>query len=544
MNAHATPGIAYCDPRNSDLEALLNPRALAFLARLHRAFEPRRQQLLEQRAERARRFDGGARPDFPAASAQLRASAWTIAPQPADLLCRRVEITGPVERKMMINALNSGADTYMADFEDSNTPDWNGLLQGQRNLTDAVRRTISWQAADGRQYRLNERIATLIVRPRGWHLSEKNVQVDGQRMSGAIFDFGLFLFHNATELLARGSGPYFYLPKIESSSEARLWNDIFIFAQRELGIARGTIKATVLVETILAAFEMDEILYELREHSAGLNAGRWDYIFSCIKKFRSDRNFCLADRSALTMVSPFLRSYALLLLKVCHRRGAPALGGMSALIPIRNDAAANERAMAGVRADKRREASDGYDGAWVAHPALVPVAMEEFVNVLGDRPNQMDRQRDDVNVSAADLLAFLPEGPITEAGVRMNLNVGVHYLGSWLAGNGCVPIHNLMEDAATAEISRAQVWQWIHSPKGVLQDGRKVTAELVSRWLPEELAKVKSVVGGDGRTYEQAAAVLLELVCSDDFTEFLTLPLYERLEGAPAVRSAKQDAYA
>jgi len=544
MNAHATPGIAYCDPRNSDLEGLLSPGALSFLAQLHRAFEPRRQQLLAQRAERARRFDAGERPEFPAASAQLRASAWTVAPQPADLVCRRVEITGPVERKMMINALNSGADTYMADFEDSNAPDWNNLLQGQRNLIDAVRRTISWQSADGRQYRLNERTATLIVRPRGWHLDEKNVHVDGQRMSGAIFDFGLFLFHNAAELLARGSGPYFYLPKLESSAEARLWNDVFIFAQRELGIARGTIKATVLVETILAAFEMDEILYELREHSAGLNAGRWDYIFSCIKKFRSERDFCLADRSALTMVAPFLRAYALLLLKVCHRRGAPALGGMSALIPIRNDAAANERAMAGVRADKRREATDGYDGAWVAHPALVPVAMEEFVKVLGDRPNQIERQRDDVSVSAADLLAFQPEGPITEAGLRMNLNVGVHYLGSWLAGNGCVPIHNLMEDAATAEISRAQVWQWIQSPKGVLQDGRKVTAALVRQWLPEELGKVKSVVGGDGRTYEEAAAILGDLVCSSEFTEFLTLPLYERLNGAPAASGAPQEAYA
>jgi malate synthase len=544
MNAQVIPGIAYRDPRNADLEALLTPAALAFLVRLHRAFEPRRRALLAQRAERARRFDGGERPEFPAASAPLRATAWTVAPQPADLQRRRVEITGPVERKMMINALNSGADTYMADFEDSNAPDWCGLLQGQRNLIDAVRRTISWQSPDGRQYRLNERTATLIVRPRGWHLDEKNVHVDGQRMSGAIFDFGLFLFHNAAELLARGSGPYFYLPKIESSGEARLWNDVFVLAQRELGIARGTIKATVLVETILAAFEMDEILYELREHSAGLNAGRWDYIFSCIKKFRSDRDFCLADRSTLTMVAPFLRSYALLLLKVCHRRGAPALGGMSALIPIKNDPAANERAMAGVRADKRREATDGYDGAWVAHPALVPVAMEEFVKVLGERPNQMDRQRDDVSVSAADLLAFQPESPITEAGVRMNLNVGVHYLGSWLAGNGCVPIHNLMEDAATAEISRAQLWQWIHSPKGVLQDGRKVTAAMVRQWLPEELAKVKSVVGGDARTYEQAARVLLDLVCTAEFVEFLTLPLYEQLDDASAESPEKQDAYA
>jgi len=531
MNTPAA--ITHTDPVDARLGALLSPEALAFLVRLHRAFEARRQALLQRRVERARRLDAGERPDFPAASAELRAAEWSIAPQPRDLQCRRVEITGPVERKMMINALNSGADTYMADFEDSNAPDWLGLLQGQRNLIDAVRRQIDYRAPDGRQYRLNEKIATLIVRPRGWHLDEKHVHVDGQRMSGALFDFGLFFFHNAAELLARGSGPYFYLPKLESSAEARLWNDVFIFAQRELGIARGTIKATVLVETILAAFEMDEILYELREHSSGLNAGRWDYIFSCIKKLRSDRNLCLADRSLLTMTSPFLRSYALLLLKICHRRSAPAIGGMSALIPIRNDAAANERALAGVRADKRREATDGYDGAWVAHPGLVPIAMQEFLAVLGDRPNQIEHQREDVNVSAADLLTFAPEGPITEAGVRMNINVGIHYLGSWLAGNGCVPIHNLMEDAATAEISRAQLWQWIQSPKGVLQDGRKVTAELVRAWVPEELAKVKALVGAGHPTYDQAAAVLADLVCSAQFVDFLTLPLYEQLgEGA------------
>jgi malate synthase len=536
--SHSRAAILVTPTQVPELDALFTPRALAFLADLHRSFEGQRQALLAQRAVRARRFDAGERPDFPAATAQLRASEWTIAPQPADLQRRRVEITGPVERKMMINALNSGADTYMADFEDSQAPDWLGLLRGQCNLVDAVRRRIQWQSPDGRQYRLNERTATLIVRPRGWHLDEKNVLVDGTRMSAALFDFGLFLFHNAAELLARGSGPYFYLPKIESSAEARLWNEVFIFAQRELAIARGTIKATVLVETILAAFEMDEILYELRDHSAGLNAGRWDYIFSCIKKFRGDRAFCLADRASLTMVAPFLRAYALLLLKTCHRRGAPAIGGMSALIPIRNDPAANEKALAGVRADKRREATDGYDGAWVAHPALVPVAMEEFVAVLGERPNQIDRQRADVQVSAAELLAFSPEGPITEAGVRMNINVGVHYLGSWLAGNACVPIHNLMEDAATAEISRAQLWQWIHSPKGVLQDGRKISAALVRDWIPEELAKVLAVVGGVGSTYAQAAHILEEMVCDAEFVEFLTLPLYEKLQSAAAVSGA------
>ena len=535
-------GIAFDEPIDAALEAVLTAQALNFVAKLHRQFESRRQQLLSERAQRARCIDQGELPDFPAESAELRAASWRIAPLPADLLCRRVEITGPTDRKMVINALNSGADAYMADFEDSNTPTWRNLLEGQCNLIDAVRRRIEFGAPDGRQYRLNERIATLMVRPRGWHLDEKHVCVDGKRVSGALFDFGLFMFHNAQELVARGTGPYFYLPKLESRWEARLWNDVFVFAQRELGLAQGTIKATVLVETLLAAFEMDEILYELREHSAGLNAGRWDYIFSCIKKFRANRNFCLADRSLVTMSAPFLRSYALLLIKTCHRRGAPAIGGMSALIPIRGDAAANERALAGVRADKSREATDGCDGAWVAHPALVPVAMAEFVKVLGDQPNQLHRQRDDVQVQAQDLLSFAPQGPITEAGVRTNIHVAIHYLGSWLSGNGCVPIHNLMEDAATAEISRAQLWQWIHSPKGVLQDGRKVSAEMVRNWIPEELAKVKAGLASDAATYDQAAAVVDELSTAPDFVEFLTLPLYERLreenERAPQPSSA------
>jgi malate synthase len=523
------PGVSFEDPRDADLAALLSPQALAFLKKLHEAFEPRRQQLLAERARRAARFAAGERPTFPPESAELRAADWKIAPQPADLHRRRVEITGPTDRKMVINALNSGADAYMADFEDSNTPNWHNLLQGQRNLMDAVRRTITYRAPDGRAYELKHKTATLLVRPRGWHLDEKNLHIEGARVSGSLFDFALYLFHNHREFAARGTGPYFYLPKLESRHEARLWNDVFCLAQDELGMKRGTIKATVLIETILAAFEMDEILYELREHSSGLNAGRWDYIFSCIKKFRADRDFCLADRALLKMTSPFLRSYALLLLKTCHHRGAPAIGGMSALIPIRSDAQANERALAGVRADKAREAQDGYDGAWVAHPALVPVAMEEFVKVLGDRPNQMERRRDDVQVGAEDLLRFAPETPITEAGLRMNIHVGIHYLGSWLAGNGCVPIHNLMEDAATAEISRAQVWQWIHSPKGVLEDGRKVTAELVRKWVPEELAKVKAIVGDAGPTYDQAAGIFAELTTAADFAEFLTLPLYERL---------------
>lgn len=520
-------GVAIGGPIKPGFEQILTADALALVAKLHRTFEPRRQELLAKRAERAARLDAGERPDFLPETRHVRDGAWTIAPLPKDLQCRRVEITGPVERKMIINALNSGADAYMTDFEDSNTPNWDNQIVGQINVRDAVRRTITFEQG-GKTYRLNDKIATLVVRPRGWHLDEKHVTVDGRRVSGSLFDFALFMFHNAKELIARGSGPYFYLPKMESHLEARLWNDVFVLTQKELGIPQGTIKATVLIETILAAFEMDEILYELREHSAGLNAGRWDYIFSCIKKFKNDRNFCLADRALVTMTAPFMRAYALLLLKTCHKRNAPAIGGMSALIPIKNDPAANERALAGVRADKARDAQDGYDGGWVAHPGLVPVAMEEFVKVLGDRPNQIEKKRDDVQVTAADLLNFQPEAPITEHGLRMNINVGIHYLGSWLAGNGCVPIHNLMEDAATAEISRSQVWQWIRSPKGVLQDGRKVTAELVRALIPEELAKVKAVVGG-GATYDRAAQIFERMSTSEAFTEFLTLPLYEEL---------------
>ncbi len=522
-------GVEIRAPLKPGFESILTPDALALVARLHRRFNPRRKELLARRVERARRLDAGERPDFLPETKHIRDGDWSIAPLPQDLLCRRVEITGPVERKMIINALNSGADAYMTDFEDSNAPNWDNQIAGQVNLVDAVRRRISFEQG-GKLYRLNDRIATLVVRPRGWHLDEKHVLVDGERVSGGIFDFALFMFHNAKELVARGSGPYFYLPKMESHLEARLWNDIFIATQDELGLARGTIKATVLIETILAAFEMDEILYELREHSAGLNAGRWDYIFSCIKKFKVDRNFCLADRARVTMTAPFMRAYALLLLKTCHRRRAPAIGGMSALIPIKNDPVANEKALAGVRADKARDANDGYDGGWVAHPGLVPIAMEEFVKVLGDRPNQIDKQRDDVQVTAADLLNFQPETPITEAGLRMNINVGIHYLGSWLAGNGCVPIHNLMEDAATAEISRSQVWQWIRSPKGVLDDGRKVTAEMVRALIPEELAKVKAVVGGDTRTYDRAAQIFEQMSTQEQFAEFLTLPLYEEID--------------
>ncbi|MFJ1251233.1 malate synthase A [Cupriavidus sp. CuC1] len=509
-------------------EDILSPAALALVDKLHRAFEPRRQELLAARVERTKRLDAGELPDFLPETKSVREGDWKVAPVPPALHCRRVEITGPVEAKMVINAFNSGADSYMTDFEDSNTPNWHNQLQGQVNLKAAVRRTLTLDS-NGKHYKLADKIATLQVRPRGWHLDEKHVTIDGQRVSGGIFDFALFLFHNAKEQIARGAGPFFYLPKMESHLEARLWNDVFVMAQNEIGLPQGTVKATVLIETILAAFEMEEILYELREHSAGLNAGRWDYIFSCIKKFKVDKNFCLADRAKVTMTAPFMRSYALLLLKTCHKRGAPAIGGMSALIPIKNDPEKNAIAMQGIINDKKRDATDGYDGGWVAHPGLVEPAMKEFVAVLGDKPNQFDKQRDDVNVAAKDLLDFQPETPITEAGLRMNINVGIHYLGSWLAGNGCVPIHNLMEDAATAEISRSQVWQWIRSPKGKLEDGRKVTAEMVRALIPEELAKVKAFIGGDTKTYDRAGQIFEQMSTSEDFAEFLTLPLYEEI---------------
>jgi malate synthase len=525
---HVPQGMTITAEIKPGYETILTPEALELVATLHRAFEPRRQALLKARAERTKRLDAGERPDFLSETQSIRDADWTIAPLPKALECRRVEITGPVERKMIINALNSGADSYMTDFEDSNTPNWDNLLTGHINLKEAVRGTISLEQ-NSKSYKLNDKTATLIVRPRGWHLDEKHVTVDSQRVSGGIFDFALFLFHNAKEQLARGAGPYFYLPKLESHLEARLWNEIFVAAQESVGVPRGSIRATVLIETILAAFEMDEILYELREHSSGLNAGRWDYIFSAIKKFKNDADFCLADRAKITMTVPFMRAYALQLLKTCHQRNAPAIGGMSALIPIKNDAEANDKAMGGVRSDKARDAGDGYDGGWVAHPGLVPIAMEEFVKVLGDKPNQITKQREDVQVTATDLLDFRPEDPITEGGVRGNINVGIHYLGSWLAGNGCVPIHNLMEDAATAEISRSQVWQWIRSPKGKLDDGRKVTAEMVRAFTQEELVKVKEVIAGDTAPYDRAATIFEAMSTSDTFAEFLTLPLYEEI---------------
>ena len=499
--------------------------ALTLVADLHREFAMRRKTLLQARVERAKLLVAGERPDFLAVTSDVREGDWIVAQIPAALQCRRVEITGPVERKMIINALNSGADAYMSDFEDSNSPSWENQVQGQINLYDAIRRQVDFET-NGKRYQLNDKTATLLVRPRGWHLDEKHVLVDGERVSGGLFDFALYFFHNAKELLARGAGPYFYLPKMESHLEARLWNDVFVFAQNRLNIPQGTIKATVLIETIVAAFEMDEILYELREHSAGLNAGRWDYIFSCIKKFKNDKDFCLADRSQVTMTAPFMRAYALLLVKTCHKRGAPAMGGMSALIPSKTDAEANEKAFTGIRNDKTRDANDGYDGGWVAHPGLVDVAMTEFVKVLGDKPNQFEKQRDDVTVTAAELLDFRPEAPITEHGLRNNINVGIHYLAAWLAGNGCVPIHNLMEDAATAEISRSQVWQWIRSDKGVLEDGRKTSEVLVREIVAEETAKVTVALTGLD-TVARASEIFTDMSTREDFVEFLTLPLYE-----------------
>ena len=520
------PGIEITAPISADFATILTPEAMALVAKLHRAFEPRRLELLAARVVLAKRLDAGEKLDFLPETKSIREGDWKIAPLPPALACRRVEITGPVDAKMVINAFNSGADSYMTDFEDSNSPSWDNQIQGQINLGKAIRRTLTLEQ-NGKSYKLNDKIATLQVRPRGWHLEEKHVLIDGKRVSGGIFDFALFMFHNAKEQIARGYGPFFYLPKLESHLEARLWNDIFVMTQNEIGIPQGTIKATVLVETINAAFEMEEMLYELREHSSGLNAGRWDYIFSCIKKFKLDRNFCLADRAKVTMTAPFMRAYALLLLQTCHKRGAPAIGGMSALIPIKNDPEKNAVAMAGIIADKKRDATDGYDGGWVAHPGLVEASMKEFVDVLGDKPNQWEKQRPDVKVSAADLVNFQPETPITEFGLRMNINVGIHYLGAWLAGNGCVPIHNLMEDAATAEISRSQVWQWIRTPKGVLDDGRKITADMVKAFVPEELAKIKA--GGFIGKFDRAAEIFTKMSTQDAFEEFLTLPLYEEI---------------
>jgi len=492
---------------------VLTPDALDFLARLHREFEPRRQQVLAARAERARRVAGGERLDFLPETAQVRESDWSVAAAPADFDDRRVEITGPADAKMTINALNSGAKVFMADFEDSLSPTWENVVAGQAAMQDAVRRNLSFRSPEGRDYRLGDSLATLVVRPRGWHLVERHIEVDGQPMSGSLFDFGLYLLHNGMESLNRGSGPYLYLPKLQSHLEARLWNDVFLWAQDVVGVPRGSIRATVLIETIWAAFEMDEILYELREHAAGLNAGRWDYIFSIIKAFSAaPERAVLPDRAQVTMAVPFMRAYTQLLVKTCHRRGAHAMGGMSAFIPNRREPEVTENALAKVREDKEREATDGFDGTWVAHPDLVPVAMGIFDQALGGHPNQKYRQRNDVDVSAADLLDFAIDGAqVTEAGLHANVSVGVRYIDAWLNGTGAAAIDNLMEDAATAEISRSQVWQWRKT--GRFDEGR----------IRAELDAMRA-------EHADAAALFEEVALSDEFVEFLTVPAYTRLD--------------
>ena len=524
------PKVEILGPTIERSEEVLTPLALQLLGSLHRRFNGRRLELLDARARRQASFDEGALPDFPAATAALRAAEWRVAPVPADLIDRRVEITGPVDRKMIINALNAPVQAFMADFEDSCSPTWDNIVRGQVNLFDAVRRTISYQdPATSKVYRLAERTATLIVRPRGWHLPEKHVRINGDTVSGALFDFALFLANNHEALARRGTGPYFYLPKLESHLEAQLWNEVFVAAQDALGIPRGTIKATVLIETILAAFEMDEILYELREHSAGLNCGRWDYIFSFIKKFRNRPDFLLPDRASVTMERHFLKSYVDLLIRTCHRRGAHAMGGMAAQIPIRDDPQANALAMARVRADKLREARAGHDGTWIAHPGLAPIALEAFDEIMTG-PNQLAVRREDVKVSARDLLT-VPEGAITEEGVRGCIRVGVQYLESWLRGNGCVPLYHLMEDAATAEICRAQLWQWLHHGART-SDGAPVSVERFDRLLTEELSRIHEEVGAarlTGGVFPTAARLFEQMTKSESFDEFLTLPAYELL---------------
>lgn len=525
-------GIKVTGDITSEFAEILTPEALSFLQKLDRKFSGSREILLQKRQERQADINNGKLPDFLPETEKIRNSSWTIAPLPKDLQDRRVEITGPVDRKMVINALNSGAKVFMADFEDANSPTWRNNIQGHINLRDAIRGTISFEnPKNGKSYKLNDEHATLVVRPRGWHLVEKHVLVDDQPMSGSLFDFGLYFYHNAKTLIEKGSGPYFYLPKMESHLEARLWNDVFVFAQNELGIPQGTVKATVLIETILGAFEMDEILYELREHSAGLNCGRWDYIFSYLKRFRDVPDVILPDRGQVTMTTPFMRSYSLLCIKTCHRRNAPAMGGMAAQIPVKNDEKTNKEAFDKVRADKRREAIDGHDGTWVAHPGMVAVAMEEFDEHM-PTPNQIDRKREDVEITARDLVE-VPEGTITEEGVRVNINVGIQYIASWMRGNGAAPINNLMEDAATAEISRAQVWQWIRHPKGVLEDGRNITTGLFDQLLDEEMQKIKQAAGEEqfsAGQFEEASDLFARLTKDDEFAEFLTIPGYNYID--------------
>jgi malate synthase len=525
-------GLDVLGEETPSLDRVLTAGALEFVSALHRRFDERRRGLLADREERQARLDAGERPDFPAGTSDVRRGDWQVADTPPDLLRRTVEITGPVDRKMMINALNSGADTFMADFEDSLSPTWENVVEGQANLRDAVRRSLEFTSPEGKEYSLEPEIATLLVRPRGWHLEERHVEIDGVPVSASLFDFGLHFFHNARELLERGSGPYYYLPKLENHREARLWNDVFLFAQDALDVPRGSIRATVLVEHVLAAFEMEEILYELREHSAGLNAGRWDYIFSIIKTFGERPDFTLPNRAQVTMTVPFMRAYTELLVRTCHRRGAHAIGGMAAFIPSR-DPEVNERALAEVRDDKVRESRDGFDGTWVAHPHLVSVAREAFREVLGDAPHQKDRLREDVSVGADDLLDVrVPDGGVTEDGVRNDVSVALQYLESWLQGQGAVAIFNLMEDTATSEIARAQLWQWIRHGSE-LDDGRSVTGALYREIREDELEALAGDRGdgeGGAEHLRRAAELLDRLVLAEEFVPFLTLPAYPLLD--------------
>ncbi len=521
-------GLEIRGPMHPRYDEVLTPEAGAFVAGLVEKFGPRRAELLARRVERQREIDSGRLPDFLPETASIRGGNWRVAPPPPDLLDRRTEITGPVDRKMAINALNSGAQCWMADFEDANSPTWENCLEGQVNMRDAARRALTYASPEGKKYELKEKIAVIIARPRGWHLEEKHVHFRGQRISASLFDWGLYFFHNAKALLARGSGPYFYLPKMESHLEARLWNDVFLHAQAALGLPRGSIRATVLIETITAAFEAEEILYELREHASGLNCGRWDYMFSVIKKLRNRPGYLFPDRTLITMEAPFLRAYVTHVINVCHRHGAYAMGGMAAQIPIKGDPAANAAALAKVRADKVREVRAGHDGTWVAHPGLVQTALDAFAEHMKG-PNQLHVLHD-VKITAADLLAPLL-GPVTEHGVRWNLHVGVRYLEAWLGGSGAEPIHHLMEDLATSEISRSQLWQWLKFG-AKLDDGRPVTAELYDGLLPDELARIRAEYGDeryDGGRFPEAVALFMKMSKSADFDEFLSVPAYELL---------------
>jgi malate synthase len=528
------PGVEIAGGHAEGIEAVLTPQAVDFVAALHREFGERRDELLASRRARREEVARSGRLDFLPETAQVRDTEWSVAPAPADLVDRRVEMTGPTDRKMTINALNSGARVWLADMEDASTPHWTNVIGGQVNLWDAIRRTISFTSPEGKTYELrtDQRLATIVMRPRGWHLDERHIVVDNAPVAGGLVDFGLYFFHNARELLERGSGPYFYLAKTESHVEARLWNDVFTFAEQALGIAHGTVRATVLIETIPAAFEMEEILYELREHASGLNAGRWDYLFSVIKYFRdAGPEFVLPDRAAVPMTTPFLRAYAELLVQTCHKRGAFAIGGMSAFIPSRRDEEVNRRAFEQVRTDKEREAGQGFDGSWVAHPDLVPLCQEVFDGVLGERPNQLGVLREDVDVMADDLLDFASaRGAITKEGLRTNIEIGLLYLQSWLGGNGAVAIHNLMEDAATAEISRSQIWQWVHNGS-MLEDGTLVSADLVRELLADEVARLRDVDEVDADRLDTAARVFEQVALADEFVDFLTLPAYEAVAG-------------